>query len=265
VVPGNHQLVHHVIGFLIDPNAPALVGTNAEMMAALDAEDPDRDGWPCFGAAGEGVSVESVPIQWGPGAGAVTFARGAGIRVQRDRELVVQVHYNMATAGSEGQTDQTSVKLQLADRVERQALFVLPDLMLDTLRTEQPAALPPGRQSVSYTWTESIEAMLGGPLDVPLEIVSLAAHMHERGRKWTYELDNGDGFDCIGRVNRWDFGWQRQYDYVTPPLLTSDSRFRLTCEYDTSGDSEPVLPGWGTRNEMCLSVMMVAFPPGVFF
>lgn len=266
VQPGNDRLVHHVIGFLVDPNAPALEGTNAEMMQALDGQDPERDGWPCFAAAGEGIAVESVPIQWGPGAGAVTFARGAGIRVRRDRELVVQVHYNMAAAGSQGQTDQTTVKLQLADSVERQALFVLPDLMIRTLATDEPAALAPGQKSVSYAWTESVEAMLGGrPLEVPLELVSLAAHMHERGRKWTYELDNGRGFECIGRVNRWDFGWQRQYDYVEPPVLTSGSQLRLTCEYDTSGDTEPVLPGWGTRNEMCLSVMMVAFPPGVFF
>jgi hypothetical protein len=25
----------------------------------------------------------------------------------------------------------------------------------------------------------------------------------------------------------------------------------------------PVLPGWGTRNEMCLDVMMLALPPGI--
>lgn len=264
VLPGNTQIVHHVVGFLVDPNAPGLEGTNAETMEKFEREDPEREGWPCFATAGEGISVESVPVQWGPGTGAYSFPRGAGIRVQRDRELVVQVHYNMAGAGSAGQTDQTTVKLQLADQVERQALFVLPDPMLETLGTDEPAALPPGQKSVSYTWARSVEGMLGGPIQVPLELISLGAHMHGRGRKWTYELDNGDGFECIGRVNRWDFNWQRKYDYAAPPALTSRSQLRATCEYDTSGDTEPVLPGWGTRNEMCLSVMMLAFPPGVF-
>ena len=36
----------------------------------------------------------------------------------------------------------------------------------------------------------------------------------------------------------------------------------MTCEYDTSRDTQPVLPGWGTRNEMCTAIMMVALPPG---
>jgi hypothetical protein len=265
VLPGNTQLVHHVIGFLVDPDAPALAGTNAEMMATLQAEDPSRDGWPCFGAAGEGISVESVPIQWGPGTGAYSFPGGAGVRVRKNRELVVQVHYNMATQGSEGQMDQTVVKLRLADVVDRQAIYALPDPMLDTLATANPAFLPPGQASVPYTWTQSLAQMLGEAPAVPVELLSVGAHMHGRGRKWTYELDNGGGFECIGRVNRWDFGWQRKYDYVAPPVLTGSSQLRLTCEYDTSADTEPVLPGWGTRNEMCLSVMMLAFPPGVFF
>jgi hypothetical protein len=265
VVPGNARLVHHVIGFIIDPAAPALEGSNADTMRALDQRDPERDGWPCFAAAGEGITVESIPISWGPGTGAYSYPFGTGVRVRQDRELIVQVHYNMANAGSQGQTDQTTVKLQLSDEVERQAIFVLPDLLLNTLATAQPAILPPGQASVPYVWTTSLEEMMGGPTEAPLELVSLGAHMHERGRRWTYEVDNGSGFECIGRVNRWDFNWQRKYDYLDPPALSSRSQLRLTCEYDTSSDTEPVLPGWGTRNEMCLSVMMVAFPPGVFF
>jgi hypothetical protein len=268
VLPGNTQLVHHVVGFLVDPNAPArggnVQGSNAERMEALHGEDPSREGWPCFGAAGEGIQVESVPIQWGPGTGAYSFPGGAGIRVRQSHALVVQVHYNMATPGSEGQMDQTIVKLRLADAVERQAIFAMPDPMLDTLATGEPAALPPGQSAVPYTWSRSLEAILGQAPPVPLELVSVGAHMHERGRRWTYEIDNGNGFECIGRVNRWDFGWQLKYDYVERPVLTGHSQLRLTCEYDTSGDSEPVFPGWGTRNEMCLSVMLLAFPPGVF-
>ena len=40
------------------------------------------------------------------------------------------------------------------------------------------------------------------------------------------------------------------------------TQVQVTCEYDTSADTAPVLPGWGTRNEMCLTVLMVALPPG---
>ena len=46
------------------------------------------------------------------------------------------------------------------------------------------------------------------------------------------------------------------------PSITPTTELQVTCEYDTSKDTSPVLPGWGTRNEMCLTVLMVALPAG---
>jgi hypothetical protein len=70
-------------------------------------------------------------------------------------------------------------------------------------------------------------------------------------------------FACIGKVEAWDFEWQRSYFYKTPLRLEAGGEIELTCQYDTSQDRSPVLPGWGTRNEMCLAIMMVALPPGM--
>ncbi len=42
--------------------------------------------------------------------------------------------------------------------------------------------------------------------------------------------------------------------------MTPSTRIQVTCEYDTSMDTEAVLPGWGTRNEMCLNILIVALP-----
>ena len=67
---------------------------------------------------------------------------------------------------------------------------------------------------------------------------------------------------CASHLEGWDFHWQEFYFYKTPPAITPDSEVQVTCEYDTSADTAPVLPGWGTRNEMCLTVLMVALPPG---
>lgn len=265
VAPGNDRLIHHVVGFVVDPDAPALEGSNADAIARLRDAEPLRDGWPCFGAAGEGITVESVPVSWGPGTPPSEYPDGIGVRLRQGRKLIVQLHYNMASPGSEGASDQTRVRLQLDSAVERQAIFALPDRLLDSLAAEAPVQLPAGRASVPYMWTQSLADILGGPANAPLELVSVGAHMHERGRRWTLEVDDGSGFECVGRVNRWDFNWQRSYTYTQPPRLTDSSRLRLTCEYDTSGDSEPTLPGWGTRNEMCMGVLLLAFPPGVFF
>ncbi|MCY1013882.1 hypothetical protein OV079_51830 [Nannocystis pusilla] len=39
--------------------------------------------------------------------------------------------------------------------------------------------------------------------------------------------------------------------------LTQDSKLRITCDYDTRGAKDPVLPGWGTSNEMCLAGVFI--------
>ncbi|MCA9700559.1 MAG: hypothetical protein KC431_23735, partial [Myxococcales bacterium] len=63
VVPGNNALVHHALLMPVDPDyVPGNGPTNLEIMQALDDESPDRDGWPCFGEAGEGVETSGIPV-----------------------------------------------------------------------------------------------------------------------------------------------------------------------------------------------------------
>jgi hypothetical protein len=88
--------------------------------------------------------------------------------------------------------------------------------------------------------------------------------MHERGHKKEIDiLDGNGGSSCGAKVEDWRFAWQKFYFYKTPPRLTSKHEFKLTCDYDTSADTAPVLPGWGTRNEMCIAILMFALPPGI--
>jgi hypothetical protein len=266
VVPGNSKIVHHLLGFIVDPDVVTRDGrTNAAVMQALhDADpEPEREGWSCFGAAGDGVEVESVPVTWGPGQGVVNYRGGVGVPLAPGRKLVVQVHYNLADSANIGQADQTSVRMRLEPSVERSAVFVLEDPLLGSLYDGVPTVLEPGEPSTKYVW-ERTGAEMGLPPGVPMDLVSLLPHMHERGRKFTFEVDNGTGYECQGQVDRWDFNWQRIYDYAAPPAFTADTRIRVTCDYDTRGESTPVQPGWGTRNEMCTAIMMLGLPPGVF-
>jgi hypothetical protein len=264
VLPGNAPIVHHVLGFILDPNQAVEGGaTNAQVMQALDDESPDRLGWPCFGMAGEGLEVESAPIVWAPGQGVVTYPGGLGVSLRQDRVFVAQVHYNLADGAAPGQTDQTKVRLRLADSVERQGVFVLEDDMLRSLGSDMPRMLPAGQESVIVDWTRRVGEGLPEGLDT--ELVALFPHMHGLGRKYTFEVSNGGDFECQGRINRWDFNWQRIYDYTVPVPVNADTEFRVTCDYDTREATADVMPGWGTRNEMCFVMGMLALPPGVFF
>jgi len=263
VLPGNRQIVHHVLAFIVDPNAMSEDGsmTNQQVMDGLHAQSPDRNGWPCFNMAGDNVAVESAPVTWAPGQGVVEYPGGMGVALEPDRIMVMQIHYNMADAAPA--PDQTTLRLKLSPTTERQGVFLMGDDLLRTLYQPPTNALPPGQDSVKFTW-ETSGAEIGLPPGISLDVLALFPHMHGRGHKYTFEYspDGGD-YQCQGRVNAWDFNWQRIYDYATPLPFTADSKFRVTCDYDTSKDAAPVLPGWGTRNEMCFVMLMAALPANV--
>ncbi len=261
VVPGDPSIVHHVIVFTVDPAAMGAGNrTNAAIMQELDTASPDRLGWPCFGAAGEGVDISGVPVTWAPGQGVVNYPSGMGVPLSTTDKLVVQVHYNLVDPASAGKTDSTTVRLRFASSVNRGLAFLLPDPFLDSLGNATPDSLPSGQANTKYTWTQTgNELGLGG---LPyVDLVAVMPHMHERGVRQTMMLGPAGGMTCASRIENWDFHWQEFYQYRTPPRITAATQLEVTCEYDTSRDRDPVFPGWGTRNEMCLNVLMVALPP----
>ncbi len=258
VLPGNAALVHHVLGFVVDPNRKTRSGkTNQEVMQALDDADADRVGWPCFGVAGDGVEVDSVPISWGPGQGKVVYPEGLGVLQRATDVLILQVHYNLESPVVRGQSDSTTVKLRYADSVPRQAAFLFYDPLLETLFGPEPKVIPPGAASTRLSFTNT-GAQLGFGAE-PYDLVGVLPHMHTRGKKSLLEVKQQGKSECLAKVDRWDFHWQKFYFYEgTLPQLNAESELTLTCDYDTAGDTAPVLPGWGTRNEMCLAILMIA-------
>ncbi len=259
VAPGTPAVIHHVLAMVVDPDAPADIDgqTNGELMTALDAESPDRDGWPCFGMAGDGVAVESVPVIWAPGQGVVEYPGGTGVPLVPGHRIVVQVHYNLADNPG-AITDTTTVRLRLASSVENVGVFVLDDPLLYSLNDAVPHTLEPGQPSVKFTWQRKLKDYFG---DTPnVQLLGMMPHMHQRGRKYRMNLGTGSDLGCAMDVQSWDFHWQRMYFYSQPLPITSSSNLEVTCDYDTTGDTAPVLPGWGTRNEMCLATMYFSIP-----
>lgn len=265
VLPGNPALVHHLIGFLVDPTRKVTEGeTNAEVMKALDDMDPDRPGWSCFGAAGARVAIDAIPVSWGPGLGPLVYPTGTGIRMKTTDRLVVQVHYNLADPRVRGQSDTTRLRLRTAETVERRLVFALADGLLEELGTPLPPSLAPGQKSVTYQWTRTLARM--GLGNAPFfDLLAFGGHMHERGTRAELRLGKpGDSKSCTAKLDRWDFHWQKMYFYKGTPLrLTPEMEAEFTCEYDTRNDTRPILPGWGTRNEMCMAALMVVLPPGL--
>ena len=267
ITPGNAAIVHHIIGFAVDPNAIGDTGEpNSIIMQRLHDASPGREGWPCFGAAGDSVALAGVPMEWAPGQGVVSYPEGMGFQMKSSYRFVVQVHYNLADPQSAGQQDSSMLRVRYADAVDRKVVFFLPDGFLDTLRAGNPDFLPPGQSAAVYSWHKTA-AQLGMPSGLPyVDLVAVGPHMHTRGIGQELDIGSMDaGLACTSKLNRWDFHWQKFYFYKPDsyPRLTQSSFIDVTCTYDTQAETVPVLPGWGTRNEMCLTVLMVALPPGV--
>jgi hypothetical protein len=262
ILPGTPAIVHHVAVSVVDPTKPGADGKpNAESMAALDNADPDRAGWGCLEFAGAGVAIDALPVMWAPGQQPVVLPTGMGVPVKKTDRLVVQIHYNLADPTNKGKTDTTTVRVRFAESVQRRAMSVLGDPFVGSLRAGMPASLPPGEKAAKYSWSSTLKQL--GLDGVPYaDLIGVMPHMHERGTKYHMRIGAGAADKaCVANVDRWDFHWQRLYFYKTPPRITPTSELDLGCEYDTSRERMPVLPGWGTRNEMCSAIMLLALPP----
>lgn len=261
-LPGNEALVHHIAVYTVASEEDSYVEgvTNGQLLAGLEGVDP-RDGWSCYGAAGEGVRHRGVPATWAPGQGPVHYPEGTGYRLRPGDDVVVQLHYHPA-AGPE--VDTSRVDFTTADDVERELWFSPADAFLRSwilagYGIGESAWIPAGDPAFQYSFPYTGAEMLAdGGYDPAsprtFELVGVMPHMHERGRKEWLTVEG----ECAAEVRRWDFDWQRVYNYATPIPLDETSQVEVTCEWDSSGDTEDVLPGWGTDAEMCLMTMLFA-------
>jgi hypothetical protein len=268
VLPGNSTLVHHVAVFSVDPEQVVGMGpdgeplTNAQAMESLQKAEGARPGWTCFGAAGEGVVPRGLPVTWAPGTQVTHYPEGTGLSLRQGHQLVMQVHYHLhGGAGlhtESGDSDQTRVRLELAEHVARPAFVEMPDGFLETAFTPNPASLPPGQESIPYTWTLTGEAAAQffqeetGTRPSRFEVFGIFPHMHGAGRKLSASLVGGSQEVCMAQVPRWDYRWQQFYFYETPLSWLPSQDLRVTCTFDTRGRTQPTRPGLGTEDEMCL-------------
>lgn len=250
VAPGNPALVHHVLGFLVDP----AVFENDATMQALDDASPDRPGWDCRGAAGEDVLPRAVPIGWAPGTGAIEFPAGTGIPLHPGDVIVTQVHYNVAQGSG---SDRTAIRMKLAETVAEPAVQALTDPFLETGFGPAPVTLPAGAASTTWSWERPIGNIVEVAADRDVVIWGFAPHMHQRGRKMHLTIERDGGTQCLGEVDRFDFAWQTLYFLEQPIHAKASDRVSVTCEWDTRADTEPVLPGFTTAAEMCTLALYV--------
>jgi hypothetical protein len=233
VLPGDSRVVHHVIAF--QPRNDAAAAQANELDAAEAGE-----GYTCFG--GPGVDADLF-AGWAPGGGPTYLPDGSGVALAGGRDVILQVHYNLAQGVF---PDRTRVRLRLSDDVPRPGYYApMAHLQL---------VLPPGQANAEASRRVALN------VPAPLTIHGVLPHMHELGRTLHMELEFGGESTCLVDVDRWNFHWQNTWWYDTPLAFPGVDALSIRCGYDTRSRSETVRWGEGTADEMCLAYLYVTSP-----
>jgi len=289
VLPGNRNVVHHVILFRVPPR-------QVTQARELDEGVPG-EGWTCFGGTGldafQGIDDAPWLGAWAPGGAETVNQAGYGVRFDKGSQIVMQVHYNLL-AGDDPDVSATQLRLAAADA----------DLTnLGTMLLPGPVELPcrPGHDASPLCDRDAAVAdvkkrfgegagstadllyflCVGKPrpgdvqsctrtLREPMTIMGVAGHMHLLGRSIKIEVNPGtDRAQTVMDIPIWDFDNQGAKP-VKPVHLDTWDTVKVTCEHTQSlrdqlpsfkGQEERyVVWGEGTTDEMCLGILQVTKP-----
>jgi mono/diheme cytochrome c family protein len=239
VMPGNRNIVHHVLVYHDATNTPV----------NNDNADPD-EGYLCFG--GIGSNSANLIGGWVPGQSATFYPDGMGVPLPAKTNVVVQLHY---PHGSAGLSDQTHINLKLAHSQGIRPIRIDP-MLNHIINIDRPLIIP------ANTVQEFREEFV---IPIKVTVLGAAPHMHLIGTSIkTYAIDlAGDTIPLID-IPRWDFEWQGFYDFKKPVILEPGTRVIADAVYDNTlnnifNPSNPpinVFLGEATTDEM----MLVFFP-----
>jgi hypothetical protein len=290
VLPGNPQVVHHVILFRVDPEQVA----EAE---SVDAESPDP-GWTCFGGTGlkgEFTNVDDANwlAAWAPGGDETRTADGYGTQLRAGSQIVMQVHYNLLKGAA---PDVSSTQL----RWMKGSADLTP---LHTYQMPAPVEMPcraefndgplcnraaaeadvKARFGADQNTHNLLHLLCSTPIEATsttsctrtinrgMTILGVAGHMHLLGRKISIETNPGTpDAQTILDIPIWDFDNQGSKPLKEPLHLDAGDTVKVSCThvqwlrdvlpaFEGQREDRYVMWAEGSTDEMCLGTMSVAF------
>jgi peroxiredoxin len=189
-----------------------------------------------------------------PGARTRPAQPGQAKKIKAGSMFKFQVHY---TPNGSPQEDLSKVGMIFADEMSVTHEVRTTEVINTSFRLE------PEKDNQSFTAKSR-------PSPIDLSMISLAPHMHLRGKAFKYELELPDGTrQVVLNVPRYDFNWQTNYLLSEPVKVPQGARMVCTAVYDNSRNN-PANPdptrevGWGDQSwdEMMLGYFDVIVPRG---
>jgi hypothetical protein len=260
VLPGNRELVHHVLMF---------VDTEAE-----SADWPNGVSEDCGGGSGVGGAL--LVGGWVPGSMPIYTPENVGIMLPEGARLVFNMHYHNAT-GQPQVDDGTGVALRWSTTLPQ----YVGSFQLIGAPGGGDVVDPPFQIAAEATGHVERVRFTVPDLGVPeIRLFSMTHHMHRIAVDMKTTITRGGEEACMLHTPRWDYGWQRQYLYDAeidglPEIFPGDV-VEVRCTYDNvltnPGVAEALMEvglenpqdvglGEGTLDEMCLAGVGVAVRP----
>jgi hypothetical protein len=199
------------------------------------------------------------------------------------------MHYH--PTGIDHAPDQTQVKLRMTEQTPAETfLFVglgnapaAPILLPGEYDNGVPRFFIPANVD---NHRETMEFVIDSPIFEGRRspIVAITPHMHYVGKDMQVTINhaepvaNQSADECLVNVKRWDFDWQRTYNYDAElsalPTVTNGDTITLRCDYDNTlanpfvqrmladeGLDNPVdiRLGEETTDEMCVALIGIVF------
>ncbi|HWM85023.1 MAG TPA: hypothetical protein VNO33_04275, partial [Kofleriaceae bacterium] len=276
MVPSLLEVAHHAVLTVVPPEG------QADLMSKVG---PDGY-YDCFGGVtSPGSYFAGV---WVPGSLPFETPEGVGIPLVADSLLVVQMHYH--PAGKTHEPDATQVQLRVTEeQPEKQLLFTAVG------NVEASPILLPGPNDdggvefrIPANMADHTETMRF-PIPIPASterfpILSAFPHMHYVGVDLEVKILRANpapgepAEECLIKVPRWNFDWQRTYQYDSDlselPTVGDGDEITIRCRYDNTLENPYVkraldeanleMPvnvtlGEETLDEMCLAAFGIVF------
>jgi hypothetical protein len=283
VRPGNPKVVHHAVITSLPP----------QYMAQAEAAFGIGNAFPC--SAGGGVPGAMLVGAWAPGGTPLDTGPDLGMPIAAGTGFIVQIHYH--PAGDVNDPDATTIDLRLEDTPTQYAFG-----FQGWGNSRVAPTLQPGPDDAGYDddgdgvefvipansadHTETMHFTVGTPGGgAPGTLFLGFPHMHYVGTEIHAKViratpDPGEpAEECLINIDRWDFTWQRNYQYDVPttelPALALDDIVEVKCTYDNTlanpyvqlaleeqGLSAPIdiFMGEQTLDEMCIVLVGAATP-----
>lgn len=222
--PGNRQVVHHIIVFVAQPEA---IGALARLRGARAG---GQEGGGLEGGRRRGGGLERAGIGEGAGSGLAAYApgnaptilpEGSAIYVPPGSKIIFQMHY---TPNGSPKEDLSSVGVLFADPATVKRKIVSSAVI------NRRFNIPPGDPNYR------VDAIR--PIDQDVLLLTMAPHMHLRGKSFTFTARYPDGKrEVLLDVPHYDPDWQLTYELKEPKLLPKGTRIECTAHFDNSPEN----------------------------